>query len=410
MVTTTFLPVVGGLQFQLKWLLDNLDRRIADEGMDFHFACPGYSHDFADFKHIAVHDIGKGGSGVYTVRLITSLRRLIRHIRPDIVHCHGLMPDGFAAAVASMGFRTATKIVVTSHGHDVVWLPRVPYGSLGQWKRRLQARFVIQRLTAHVGVGRTIAYYATRAGTPQERVRVIHNGVPNCREEDFEVRGTAPLPSNTPDIRRRDNGMNILTLSSGRPVKNLDTLIEAVAIARDRLGDSVLYLSCDGPLAEPIRSLVARKGLADMVNFIGVVTGKAKHACLRACDIYCLPSYFEAFGLVALEAMKYGNTVVATREGGVPDFRGRRREWTADPAGERGRLGTRPDTAARGSGPSQATRCEGSRDGEAFFDHRVSRSASSPLPRGGRWRLARKARTDQPSSGSVDRLASTARA
>ena len=319
MVTTTFLPVVGGLQFQLKWMLDNLDRRVDEDEVDFHFACPGYSQEFANFKRITVHNLGKGGSGWRTIRLVARLRKLMRQIGPDVVHCHGLMPDGFAVVVASLGLRKPVKIVATSHGHDVVWLPHVPYGSLGQWKRRLQARFVIRRLAAHVGVGRTMAHYATRAGSPKERVRVIHNGVPDLGEEDFEDHTTA-LPSSAPDIQRCNNGINILALSSGRQVKNLDTLIEAVAIARDRLGDSALYLSCEGPAAEPIRRLVARKGLADIVNFTGIVTGKAKHACFRACDVYCLPSYFEAFGLVALEAMKYGNAVVATREGGVPDF------------------------------------------------------------------------------------------
>ena len=45
-----------------------------------------------------------------------------------------------------------------------------------------------------------------------------------------------------------------------------------------------------------------------------------KHAYFRMSDVYCLPSHFEPFGIVALEAMKYGTAVIATNSGGVTDF------------------------------------------------------------------------------------------
>lgn len=322
MVSTTFLPVVGGLQFELKWFLDSLDRRVGEGGMDFHFAYPGEaSRAFTRFSNITVHDLRIGGRGVVrTIRLIGRLGYLLRRIRPDVVHCHALAPDAYCVLAACRVAGVHAKVVATSHGHDVVWLPNIPYGSLGDWQSRLLARIVTRRLAAHVTVSHAMATHAASAGTAKHRVRVIHNGVPGHGEADFETNPLTALPSQSPAIGRPENGINILSLSSGRVVKNVATLIAAVAVARDQLGDSKLYLTCSGPLAEPLKDLVRRKGLADMVVFTGIVTGADKHACFRACDVFCLPSLFEAFGLVALEAMKYGAAVVGTGEGGVRDF------------------------------------------------------------------------------------------
>ena len=322
MVSTTFLPVVGGLQFELKWILDSLDRRVAKSGMDFHFAYPTEaSRVFTHFRNITAHDLRVGGRGIIrTIRLIVRLGYLLRRIRPDVVHCHALAPDAYCVLAACRVAGVRAKVVATSHGHDVVWLPDIPYGSLGNWKSKLLARIVTRRLAAHVTVSRAMATHAASAGTARHRVRVIHNGVPGDGEDDFETGLSTALPSQSPTIGRPENGINILCMSSGRAVKNVSTLIEAVAIAGERLGDSKLYLTCSGPLAEPLKSMVCRKGLADVVVFLGIITGADKHACFRACDVFCLPSLFEAFGLVALEAMKFGNAVVGTGEGGTSDF------------------------------------------------------------------------------------------
>ena len=62
------------------------------------------------------------------------------------------------------------------------------------------------------------------------------------------------------------------------------------------------------------------KGLTSHVEFIGEVTGLVKHAYYRNSDVLCVVSHFESFSLTALEALKYGCAVVATRVGGIPEF------------------------------------------------------------------------------------------
>ena len=61
-VTSTFLPTVGGIQFELKWFLDNLDRRLVRQGdPELHFTYPDQaSEPYARFKNIATYDLQLG--------------------------------------------------------------------------------------------------------------------------------------------------------------------------------------------------------------------------------------------------------------------------------------------------------------------------------------------------------------
>ena len=320
-LTTTFLPVVGGTQYFLKWFLDGMDRTLGEDAVvELHFAYPNAAaEEHADFHHIHTHNLALRGRGKFELaRLIARLGRLLRKIKPQIVHCNSVSPDGLCVLLASRMFSVPIDLVVISHGQDVVSIPEMNYGSLRTTRGRLIARSVTRRLSAHVVLSHGMVNHAVSAGSRKDRVEVIHNGVPMSGERDFEadVREDAglqlpPLPG---------DGIYILSLSSGRRVKNLCGLVQAMALAADDVGSSKLILACTGPLADPIVQLVKNKGLSDRVVFCGELTGARKRAYFEACHVYCLPSHFEAFGLVALEAMKFGAALVATRRGGPPDF------------------------------------------------------------------------------------------
>ena len=327
-LATSALPAMGGLQTLLKWFLDGLDGSAVADGIDVHFACSDVTDpEFVDFENIQVHGLSLRGRGVglagrliWRARLIWRVGSLVREVRPDVVHCHALAPDGYMVVLGCILFRVSARVVATTHGQDVLWLPDVPYGSLGRLRARLLARFVTSRLTAHVAVSRVMACYAIKAGSPRNRVRVIHNGVPGPGEPNFETNPAILRPSPPPAVSRRGDGINILCLSAARAVKNLPTLIHAFAIAGPDLADSRLYLACPEQQAGPVKRLVRESGLEERVEFVDAIRGGAKHDWFRICDVLCVPSWFEAFSLTALEGMRFGTAVVATREGGVSEF------------------------------------------------------------------------------------------
>ena len=322
-LSSTFLPTVGGLQYELKWFLDNLDRQLAErDDVETHFAYPDdRSEPYSRFRNISTHDMQLNDSRIPRVaRILVRLGRLIKRISPDVVHCHALAPDALWVFLAMRLVGVRAKVVVTSHGDDIVRLPQWSYGrQRSRWSKFLVAQ-VTHRLSTHIAVSRAMVEYAVNVGTPEERVVVIPNGIPVGDDYDFELH-TASYPPVASERDRVDiaegGGIDILSLSSGRAVKNLDALVEAFAIARRDLGGSRLLLACHGPSSQPIVRSVEDKGMGSQVVFIGEVTGATKQSYFRNSDVYCLPSHFESFGLTLLEAMKFKTAILASDIGGI---------------------------------------------------------------------------------------------
>lgn len=319
-LTSSFLPTVGGIQYKLKWFLDNLDRQLHDRrDVRVSFVYPDRrSAPYAQFDNISTFDMQFTGRDRRSlVRMLVRLGGFLRRTRPDVIDCRHAMPDGLWAVLASRILGVPAKVVANSEGSDIVWLPQWSFGRYRRGRSRFVMRQVTRRLSAHVVPSHAMLEFVAASGTPPEKAVVIPNGIPAGDDYDFEE-GASTQEVNC--VARNSDGMNILCLSSGRGVKNLPALVDAFALALPRIGASRLLLACTGPSAQPVVQLVAERNLERDVDFIGEVLGRTKQAYFRAAHVYCLPSHFESFGLVALEAMKWGVPVVAGRVGGIPDY------------------------------------------------------------------------------------------
>jgi D-inositol-3-phosphate glycosyltransferase len=129
------------------------------------------------------------------------------------------------------------------------------------------------------------------------------------------------------DAARRGLGLDHrpLLLWVGRiaPIKGLETLLGAVARLRDA-GQAIQLLIVGGDADEPtdgheafLRQRIERLHLAETVRLVGPQPQDVLPAYYRASDVTVLPSYYESFGMVALEAMACGSPVVASRVGGL---------------------------------------------------------------------------------------------
>ncbi len=122
----------------------------------------------------------------------------------------------------------------------------------------------------------------------------------------------------------------ILFVGQIEPLKGVDTLIEAAALLR---GTGVLTQGCEclaiigGESIEPpekltqeaqrLHELAASKKIEDMIQFLGPQDQDKLQYYYSAADVVVVPSHYESFGLVALEAMACGRPVVASETGGL---------------------------------------------------------------------------------------------
>lgn len=154
-----------------------------------------------------------------------------------------------------------------------------------------------------IAVSDIIAGQVAELGVPRERIEVILNGVDTA---EF-----VPGPSERASLHLPEGVPLLVFVGDIRtPRKNLGTVLRALP----HLPGVHLAVAgaVDGsPAPEQARSL----GVADRVHFLGKTPRVA--ALMRSADLFCFPSLYEPFGLVAVEAMAAGLPVVVSRHVGA---------------------------------------------------------------------------------------------
>ena len=118
----------------------------------------------------------------------------------------------------------------------------------------------------------------------------------------------------------------LLTVARLVPIKNVQRMLDAMALIRARVVNAHLVVVGDGPEARSLRESAAALGIADAVTFAGYVAHADTPAFYRAADVFALSSDFDNSPNVVLEAMASGVPIVTTDVGGV-------RELVADRTG-----------------------------------------------------------------------------
>ncbi len=157
-----------------------------------------------------------------------------------------------------------------------------------------------KRCSHFVGVTKDIVAHMVKNGVPENRAHFIPT-FPDIAAMPPVDRLTLATP--------RDAKV-LLALSRLHPKKGLDTLLAAL---KD-LPDCFVWLAGDGPLRRELENLARELGVIDRVRFLGWRTDRA--ALLRGANICVLPSRYEPFGTVILEAWAAGTPLVACRSAG----------------------------------------------------------------------------------------------
>jgi len=218
---------------------------------------------------------------------------------PDVIHAHsyGYFPT-FSGAFAQL--MRSIPLVVTTHSDP---------GGSSLSKRvfdRVVPALTIRRAHRVIALTSVEAGHLRRLGVHPDRIRIIPNGV--------DLSEFAGLPT------RRSSGETMKLLFVGRCYprqKGLEYLVRALALLPARPTVKLSIIGEDWGGVEGLQSLARAVGVERQVTFRGPLPRDEVVRAFASTDIFVLPSLFEPFGIVLLEAMAAGVPVVASRVGGI---------------------------------------------------------------------------------------------
>ncbi len=307
-LTQRFPPAIGGVEDHVF----HLSRGLADRGVDVRVATTDLRRD-VPFERLPA--FGDGSPFLvrrHRARKVMDAPHGLGIISPgmfldavghgaDLLHAHayGYFPTWVGAAAQSLD---GASLVVTPHSG--------PGGD--RLSKHLFDR-VVPPLTLHraarvIALTRSEAAYLETLGVPADRIAVVPNGVDLDEFSDIAV--------------ERPQRGSIAALFVGRldsRQKGLEPLVHALARLPASAGVHLRLVGEDWGGAARVRSLARSLGVEDRLTIVGPLPRHALIDEYARADLLVLPSLFEPFGIVLLEAMAAGLPVVASRTGGIPE-------------------------------------------------------------------------------------------
>jgi len=318
---TGFAPRVGGAERQAERLAHALLRRGAE--VRVLTACGSGGLPEKDLvggitvRRVPYPRVRGAGAAVLLARV---LRDLLRG-RDDVIHVHipGPMLIPAVAAARIRGVPVVLKFANFAPARGI-WVD-IPEGALRGWPIRVAAR----RVDGVAAISRRIAQAVEEGGWRQ--VAWIPNGI-----DLMAAAADRPPRAVARQSLALDGDPLVLFVGRLSYQKGLDVLLDAWARFIARRPRASLLVLGDGPDRDRLLRQAQELGISKSVDFRGLRHDVGTH--YAAADIFVLPSRYEGFPNVLLEAMAAGLPTIATRVSGSEDALENGRNGLLVPPGE----------------------------------------------------------------------------
>jgi glycogen synthase len=325
LLTYEYPPVVhGGLGRHV----DALSTALARAGHEVHVLTSGgppgtapaeelredvHVHRVADTPPVIPADDWIARVLAFDLGLQAAAFNLLRDLHVDLIHAHDWLVAYPAAAVkAAFGLPLVATVHATEYGRHQGWLPGPMNRYIHQveWWLTYEARRVITCSRYQHDQAQRIFQL------PPDKLDVVPNGV---TVDEFRLTAADEVADTRAEFLAAPDEQLLLFAGRLEYEKGVQTLLRAVR--RLRRGGAPVRLVCagDGTYRPALEQLARDLRIRRAVHFTGFLDRAALVRAHRAADIAVVPSIYEPFGIVALEAMAAGTPLVVADTGGLAE-------------------------------------------------------------------------------------------
>lgn len=233
---------------------------------------------------------------VFNKRMEKLYKEIVKKEGPiDIIHAQSSLWGGISAAYISEKYNI--PLVITEHSS----VERGPY------------------------VKNSYVPFIKDSYKKAKKVITVGNGLKNeiqalSGRNDIEVIGNlVDLSKFTIKKRIQNEKFIFFSLAFLEGEKGFDTLIKAFA-KKFKDKEAMLYIGGDGSQRAWLEALAQENGVKKQIIFLGALSRDDVAKCMNKCDCFVLPSRYETFGVVYIEALASGRPVIGALNGGAEDI------------------------------------------------------------------------------------------
>ncbi|MDS0253970.1 glycosyltransferase [Haloarcula argentinensis] len=291
---------VGGAENHLLMLLDGLSSRGFDVTVAYLKGDGELASDFREagcsVERIGIRsDFDPLGFG----KLVT---KIVRNDY-DLVHTHLFHGDIYGATAATVA---GVPAIISSKHNDPPYWQEQPYKLIHDLSLSRTDR--VLPISEHVR-----DYLLETSRISPNQVQTVRYGISPTEFDGVSERDVQSVRRDFVD----DNTPLVGTVARLTEQKNLETLLRAFEQVKDRVPDAHLAIVGRGEEEDRLKRLAETHDIEDDVTFSGFRTDIPE--LMHAFDVFALPSLWEGFGVVFLEAMAAQTPVVASEVSAIPE-------------------------------------------------------------------------------------------
>ncbi|KAA3646642.1 MAG: glycosyltransferase family 4 protein [Chloroflexi bacterium] len=226
-------------------------------------------------------------------RLLSGLRKVIRQVKPDLIHAGPIQTVGLLAVLS--GFH---PLVTMSWGSDLLL-----DAAKNAWYR-WATRYVLKHSDVLIGDCETVKHKAVDYGMPPEDIVTFPWGV--------DLEHFSPGESRLRSQQGWGDAFVLLHTRTWAPLYGVDVFAKAFVQAARQIPELHLFMLGGGPLAQQIRGIFNQSGIQERVHFAGQVALADLPEYYRAADLYVSASHSDGSSVSLMEALACGTPVIVS--------------------------------------------------------------------------------------------------